>query len=258
MIAITGATSGIGFEIAKQYCKEKKSVLLIGKNQKQLNEQKSYFERRFRVGVEVLATDLSQTSSVKNVFWEIKRNNYIIDTFINCAGMGLYAEFGDSSTDFEVKMLKVNVEATTILTKDAIQYFREKKIKGKILNCAAEMAIVPTPYMAVFGASKNYVKMFSQAVNKELKEMSSPIVVSTIYIPATKTEFIEKSGCSGANMYQELLFEPKRVAQIARKGIEKKKENIYMSPSTRLMSYLIRIMPTRYQLMYINMKMRRK
>ncbi len=258
MIAITGATSGVGFEIAKQYCKEKKSVLLIGKNQKKLNEQKSYFERRFRVTVEVLATDLSQTSSVKNIFWEIKRQNYLIDAFINCAGIGLYNEFSETSTDSEIKMMRINMEATTILTKDAINYFKEKKIKGKILNTTAAYTTVPTPYMAVYGATKNYIKMFSQAVNKELKEASSPIVVSLLYVPQTDTNFIQNSGCAETTLYQEVLYDPKKVANTAIKGINRKRENIYVSIGTRFMNYGLRLIPNRYQLMYMNMKLRRR
>ncbi len=258
MIAITGSTSGIGFEIAKQYCKEKKNILLIGNNQKKLNEQKSYFERRFKVPVEILATDLSQTSSVKNIFWEIKRQNYIIDTFINCAGIGIYGDFTDTPIDMEIKMLRINAEALTILTKDAIEYFKAKKIKGKILNVTADYAMLPTPYMAVFGATKSYVKNFSQAVNKELKEAASPIIVSTLFVPATNTQFITKTKCEESGMYKEYLYEPKKVASKAIKGLNKKRENIYISFSLRLLGYGLRILPNRYQLMYINMKLRRR
>lgn len=258
MIAITGATSGIGFELAKQYCRDKNNVLLIGKNESKLKEQQDYLIRRFRIRVEYMVADLTQESRVREIFWEIKLKNYLVDIFINCAGFGLYGDFKELSMEQEINMIKVNTTAVTILTKDAINYYREKKIKGKILNISSLGAHVPLPNMAVYGATKAYVRSFSQAVNKELKESSSPILVSVMFPPAVNTKFISDANADEAKMFQEELMEAKTVARIAIKGLSHRRENIYCSLSDRIKMYIINSLPLKTRLQLVNVKTRRK
>ncbi len=258
MIAITGATSGIGFELAKQYCRDKNNVLIIGRNEDRLKEQQDYLMRRFRVRVEYMVVDLTNDSRVREVFWEIKLKNYLVDIFINCAGFGLYGDFKDLPQDQEIDMIKVNAAAVSILTKDAINYYREKKIKGKVLNIASVGAHVPLPYMAVYGATKAYVRSFSQAVNKELKESGSPILVSVMFPPAVETKFISDANAEEAKVFQDELLSAKKVASIAIKGLSNRRENIYCRTSDRIKMYFINYLPLKMRLQIINVNTRRK
>ncbi len=258
MIAITGATSGIGFELAKQYCKDKNNVLIIGRDEEKLKSQQDYLMRRFRVRVEYMVADLTNESRVREVFWEIKLKNYLVDIFINCAGFGLYGDFKDLPIDQEIDMIKVNTTAVTILTKDAINYYREKKIKGKVLNIASIGGHMPLPYMAVYGATKAYVRSFTQAVNKELKESGSPILISAMFPPAVDTKFIEDANAEEAKLFQDELLTPKKVASIAIKGLSSRRENIYCSLGDRMKVFFINWVPLKTRLQIINVNTRRK
>ncbi len=258
MIAITGATSGIGFELAKQYCRDKNNVLIIGRDENKLKEQQDYLMRRFRVRVEYMCVDLTNEARVREIFWEIKLKNYLVDIFINCAGFGLYGDFKETALDIELDMLKVNMNAVTILTNDAINYYREKKIKGKVLNVASLAAQVPVPYMAVYSASKAYVSNFSNAVNKELKESGSPILVSVIYPPAVETKFISDANAEESKLFQSELMSPKKVASIAIKGLSRRRENIYCRRGDRSRMYFVNLVPYKWKMQIINVNSRRK
>lgn len=258
MIAITGATSGIGYEISKQYCENNKNVLLIGRNETKLSEQRDYLMDEFGVKVEYICADLSDKDQVNGIFETIKLEDYAVNTFINCAGFGEYGSFIDTDLDKEIEMIDVNVIALTALTKAAIVYYRENRIRGKVLNICSVAGHVPIPHMAVYGATKSYVKSFSQAINQELSDSKLPIFVSCMFPPAVETKFIADANAENSKAFQKKLLSPEKVAKIATHGLSKRKENIYCRRTDKIGLYLINILPISYRLKIINKKLGRK
>lgn len=260
MIAITGATNGLGFQMAKSYAKTGESILLIGRNEQKLADQKKYLQNRFKNRVEYIVSDLSSTSSTKNVFWEIRRNNYKINVFINNAGVGTYGELTKQAIDQEIKMLNTNIQGLTILTYDAIEYMTEKKIKGQIVNISSVASYSPTPLMAAYGASKAYVSNFSHAVSKELAEMGSSIIIQTVYPAATNTSFAKNANAEeSAAFKEEVMDDAVEISEQIIKGIKNRnKSSIYVGTGNFKMRFFSRIMPLKVRLMYTYNMLRRK
>ncbi len=258
MIAITGATSGIGYELSKQYCANNKNVLLIGRNEEKLKEQRKYLLEEFSGKVEYICVDLSDVKHLDQIFETIREQDYVVNTLINCAGFGDYGQFIETNVNKEIEMINVNVVALTTLTKDAVVYFRDNRIRGKVLNICSVAGHMPVPSMAVYGATKSYVKSFSQAINYELQESTLPIFVSCMFPPAVETKFADHANANESKAFKKKLISAQKVAKIAAHGLSKRKENIYCRRSDQIGLYLASLLPIRQQLKIVNSKLRRK
>ncbi len=255
MIAITGATSGIGYELSREYCENSKNILLIGRNEEKLAKQRDELMQEFATRVEYICADLVDLDQVKNIFETIKEEDYVVNTLINCAGFGEYGPFIETDLEKETEMISVNVTALTILTKEAITYYRDNRIRGKILNICSVAGHMPIPNMAVYGATKSYVKSFSQAINHELTQSTLPIFVSCMFPPAVETKFITEANAGTAKIFQKKLITPQKVAKIAMRGLSKRKENIYCKKTDYISVYAINILPLKLRLKIINKKL---
>lgn len=190
-VLITGASSGIGCELAKLFAKDGYNLVLIARDEKKLKEIKNYLKVNFNIEVTLIKKDLAKLEAAKEIFDEIQESGIEIDILINNAGAGYCGLFHEINIEKDIQMLQLNINSLTYLTK---LFSREmvKKKKGKILNVASTGAYQPGPYIAVYYASKAYVLSFSEAIENELKDYG--ITVSVLCPGATKTEFSKNAG----------------------------------------------------------------
>lgn len=188
---ITGAASGIGYEISKiLYC-DSHDLILVDKDVKKLKIIQTDFEKVNKNKVLVIFKDLSKSEAANEIFEELMALNISIDILINNAGFGVYGKFSETNWKQESDMIHLHVHSTTNLCKLFLPQMIERG-NGKILNVSSLAAFQAGPLMSVYYATKAYLVSFSVAISNELKNTGVSI---TVLCPGlTSTGFQEKNG----------------------------------------------------------------
>ena len=158
---ITGASSGIGRDIARELDKRGYDLILVARDKEKLEETKKTLKGK----VEIIAMDLESSQNCKELYEKVKD----IDILINNAGFGVFGNFVDTDLDKEISLINTNITAVHILTKLYLQDM-VKKNKGHILNVASIAGFMPGPLMEAYYASKAYVVRLSEGIRAELKK----------------------------------------------------------------------------------------
>ena len=183
---ITGASSGIGRDMAKELAKRGYSVILVARDNKKLEEVAEEIKNNYNVEVKFIQKDLSNKQNCINLYNELKNEN--IDILINNAGFGVHGNFAETDLDKEINMLDTNVMAVHILMKLFLQDM-VKRNSGKILNVSSMAAFAPGPLMAGYYSSKAYVYRLSECVKTELKMAKSNVKISVLCPGPVRTNF---------------------------------------------------------------------
>lgn len=216
---ITGASSGIGYELSKVFAEHNYDIILVARNSIKLQELAIKLTKEFNISVHTIVKDLSLATSPQEIFDEIKKLPVSIDVLVNNAGVGKVGLFHELDTDSDLEMIGLNINALTELTKLFSQDMVKRK-EGKILNIASTGSYHPGPFTAVYYATKAYVLSFSEAISKELKPFN--ITVTAVCPGATKTNFAKNAGKSDTKG----AMCPEKVAKIAFKALEHNKRVI--------------------------------
>lgn len=185
---VTGASSGIGKDLAIELAKKNYDLVLVSRDIDKLNKVK---EQINNVQVEVISKDLSIEQNCIDLFEQLK--NERIDILINNAGFGLFGEFADVSLEKELSMIKTNMTATHILTKLFLQKMKSEN-SGYILNVASIAGFMPGPLMSSYYATKAYVVRLTQAIREELKKEKSNVKVGVLCPGPVDTNFNNVAG----------------------------------------------------------------
>ncbi len=179
---ITGASSGIGRDIARRLAFLGYDLILVARREDKLEELK----KEFNTNVKIVVLDLQNEDNCKKLYKDLKSEN--IDMLINNAGFGVHGFFYKTSLNKELEMIDVNIKALHILSKLFLNDFKAKD-KGYILNVASSAAFLSGPLMASYYASKAYVLRLTTAIHEELKKSKSNVVISCLCPGAVDTEF---------------------------------------------------------------------
>ena len=194
---ITGASSGIGKELAIIHAKNGGNLVIVARREKSLLNLKYSLQDEYGVDVEVIVQDLQVDNAAQLVFDQIASKNITIDYLINNAGFGDNQLFKQSDPIRNRMMMQLNMNALTELTHLFVSYWIENKVCGKIMNVASTAAFQAVPYFALYAATKAFVLSFSEGLSLELK--NDNITVTALCPGPTKTEFAANS-----NMDQDL------------------------------------------------------
>jgi short-subunit dehydrogenase len=187
---ITGASNGIGLELAKQFAENKINLVLVARNRIKLHEISNELSKTFNVKCFVIATDLSDYNNAEEIFKICKNENIQIDYLINNAGFGDYGFFHESDWKKQVEMINLNITSLTYLTHLFLPDMIQNK-NGRILNVASIAAFLPGPLMSVYYATKAFVLSFSEALSNELKDKN--ITVTTLCPGPTESNFFKRA-----------------------------------------------------------------
>ena len=160
---ITGASSGIGLELAKLFAQSGRNLILVARSETKLNELRTELINKHSVHVEVIVADLSEVDAAVKLFGEINTRKLVVDILVNNAGFGELGRFSEIETDRQLNMVRLNVVTVMHLTRLLLPEMLKRK-SGGILNVASTAAFQPGPNMAVYYASKAFVLSFSEAV----------------------------------------------------------------------------------------------
>jgi short-subunit dehydrogenase len=167
-ILITGASSGIGLEMAKQLASKNYNLILVARNEKKLNQLQNDLKSQYSIEVEYLLYDLSEQNSALELYNQVKENKYLVNGLINNAGFGDYGHFIEMSLKNDEAMIAVNITALVGLTKlfgaDMV-----KAGKGRIMNIASLLSFLPFPYYSIYSATKSFVLAFTETVSAEFQ-----------------------------------------------------------------------------------------
>lgn len=177
---ITGASSGIGRDIAINLSKKGYDLILVARDLEKLNEVKS----KLHTNVEVVSMDVSNAENCK----ELHEKYQNIDILVNNAGFGDCGYFTKTSLDKELKMIDTNIVAYHVLTKLYLQDMKQKN-SGKILNVASIAGFMPGPLMATYYSTKAYVVRLSEAIREELRREKSNVQISILCPGPVNTNF---------------------------------------------------------------------
>lgn len=186
---ITGASSGIGRSIAEHFARDGVNLIISARNRTALEDLARQWRQQYRIDVTVLAADLAQPGAAHALYREIEQRGAQIDYLVNNAGYGSFGLFAESPLDYELAMMRLNMETLTVLSKLLLPSLIARR--GKILNVASTAAFQPGPYMAVYFATKAYVLSFSEALAAELAD--SGVTVTALCPGPTESGFQDKA-----------------------------------------------------------------
>jgi len=192
-VLITGASSGIGKELAYVYAENNYNLILVARRKEQLAAIKKDIEAKQKTKVSVFAMDLSKIDSAELVYKRVKEENIKVDVLINNAGFGVFGKFTDTDMEWEESMLILNMITLTKLSK----LFAKDMVKaggGNIVNIASTAAFQAVPSFSTYAATKAYVLSFSEAIAFELKDKN--VIVTAVCPGATKSEFADTADMS--------------------------------------------------------------
>jgi uncharacterized protein len=195
---VTGASSGIGLELARLFAKGGHDLILVARNETKLNELALYLGKMYRCNVEVIPADLSQPEVPEALIEELKTRGLRVDVLVNNAGFGENKMFAQQDMRRIMEMIQLNMTTLTQLTRLVLPQMVEAK-KGRILNVASVAAFTPGPMMAIYYATKAYVLSFSEAIGNELK--GTGVTVTALCPGPTRTNFSSAAGATNTNLY---------------------------------------------------------
>ncbi len=239
---ITGASVGIGRDLAEIFAREGHRLVVTARNQVQLEELAANLRKNHGVNVEVIAADLSQADAPRQIFDQVQAKSIAIDFLVNNAGFGVYGEFGKSDPATQIAMVQVNVTALVHLTGLFLPSMLQRR-SGKILNVASTAAFQPGPLLAVYYASKAFVLSFSEALDNEAS--GKGVSVTTLCPGPTTTEFQKRSGMDQSRLFRGKAMTSMEVAQIGYRAMMRGQRTIIAGWRNKLLIYFSRPFPRR-------------
>jgi uncharacterized protein len=212
---ITGASSGIGYELAKIFAQEGYHIVAVSRSQQNL-ENVAEELRQLGVQVEVIAKDLFGETAATELYHEVKNRGIEVEVLVNDAGQGVYGIFTETDLEAQTSIIHLNVVSLTRLTYHFLKDMKARN-SGKILQLASVVSELPAPYQAVYGGTKAYVLNFTEALISELKDTN--ITITALQPGATDTDFFNKAGAQDSKIAADKskLADP---AKVARDGYE--------------------------------------
>ncbi|SMO45372.1 hypothetical protein SAMN06265171_101933 [Chryseobacterium rhizoplanae] len=209
-VLITGATSGIGYELAKQFARNGYDLVIVARDQEELKRKADEF-KKYGVNVISISKNLFLEEEAYSLYSELKMNAISPEILVNDAGQGVYGKFQDTDIHREIDIVHLNIISMLILTKLFIKD-RLPKGSGKVLNLASVASKVPGPWHSVYHATKAFVLSWSEAIREELKD--SGITVTALLPGPTDTDFFNKAEMSRSKILEDKdsLASPEEVA----------------------------------------------
>lgn len=233
---VTGASSGIGYEISKILAAAGHDLVLVARREDRLQQLAKFLTKEFKINVRVYPADLTRLEQIDTLYQTLDKENIPVDILVNNAGFGDSGPFTAADAKQQAQQIQLNVEALTYLT----NLFAKDMVKrglGKILNIASVAGYMPGPYMAVYYATKAYVVSFSEALRIELKGTGVSVTVACPGI--TNSEFHQVAGTDRVFFFR--LVPMMSSAQVARASINamNKRKGVYIPGTFNRLSVLL-------------------
>jgi short-subunit dehydrogenase len=238
---ITGASGGIGLELAKIFARESHDLALVARSHDKLKSIAEDLQQTYGVQVKYYTKDLSISSTPEEIFEALQSEGGNIDVLVNNAGFGWRGEFAQMDLSDALEMIQVNITTLTHLTRLFLPGMIERK-RGKILNVASTAAFQPGPLMATYYASKAYVLSFSEALSEELK--GTGVTVTALCPGPTATGFGQRAGFANEKVLGDILsMDSRTVALDGYKGLMNRKPLVVSGWKNWIGTKLVQLIP---------------
>lgn len=239
---ITGASGGIGYELAKCFAQDGINLVLVARRKPLLDQIKADFEQQYRIQVTCLEADLAAPGQAAAVYQYCQQHSLPLDYLVNNAGYGSFKNVAQEEAALYENMLLLNVLALTTLTTLVVRDMVARH-SGRILNVGSTSAFQPVPHMAVYGASKSYVMHFTEALHAELRGTG---VTATVLSPGvTATGFVARAQMGGWSQAQNKLSDAATVARAGYAGLRRGHLNVVPGLKNKLLAWSTGLMPSR-------------
>lgn len=208
---ITGASSGIGLELARLFAADGYDLVLVARHEQELQEAAMQLKNGSNINVAVIAKDLFEKNAAFELYDLVKAKGISVDVLVNNAGQGNYGEFAETDIRRELDIIQLNISSLVVLTKLFLQDMLDRN-SGKILNTSSIASKVPGPWQSVYHGTKAFVQSFTEAIRSELKD--TDISITALLPGPTETDFFHKAGMEEAkNVKDKKLADPAEVAK---------------------------------------------
>jgi hypothetical protein len=241
---ITGASGGIGYELAKLFAKDRHNLVLVARSGDKLNQVAGELRGQFGVTVKTVALDLASAPGGKILFDLLEGEKLAIDVLVNNAGFGVFGEFAGMAEEEILGQVHLNVTALTHLTRLFLPGMLARR-NGKIMNVASTAAFQPGPLMAVYYATKAYVLSFSEALANEVA--GTGVIVSCFCPGATNTGFQRRAGMENSRLFKKIgAMSAEKVARDGYRGLMSGKTLVISGMQNWLVAESVRFAPRKW------------
>ncbi len=213
---VTGASGGIGEELARLFAADGHDLVLVARSRDKLARLAQELEGRHGVKARVVAADLARAEAPREIFEELRGAGLAVDALVNNAGVGSYGLFAETDSKSELDLLQINVVALTHLTKLFLPPMLARR-RGYVMNVASTAAFQPGPLMAVYYASKAYVLSLTEALANECE--GTGVVVNALCPGPTETGFVAAAGMSESKLFDRAVMDARTVAVEGYRGM---------------------------------------
>jgi short-subunit dehydrogenase len=239
---VTGATKGIGYELAKLFAADGYNVILVSRTDEDLATVAGELTSKYNVQVTSIAKDLFEPEAAFELYNEVKSKGITVNVLVNDAGQGVYGHFIESDIRRQLQIIQLNISSLTALTylflKDMVA-----RNEGKILQVASIVSEIPSPYQAVYGGTKAFVLSFTQALINEIKD--TDVTITALQPGATDTDFFNKAGAQDSKLVEDKskLADPAKVAKDGYDALMSGDDKVVSGLKNKLQSAMSNVVP---------------
>lgn len=218
-VLITGATSGIGYELARLFAKDGYNLVLVARNEENLQITATEMEEvNSSIHVHIIAADLFEKDAAQKIYNKTSELGIVINVLINDAGQGEWGRFIKTDLQREIDLVQLNIVSLISLTKFYLKEMVERN-EGRILQLASSVSKAPSPYLSVYAATKAFVLSFTEALIEELEDTA--VSITALLPDATDTDFFHKAKAENTVTYKEkdLYTQQKKLPRQAMKAL---------------------------------------
>jgi short-subunit dehydrogenase len=239
-VLITGASSGIGRELARLYAGDGARLVLIARSEDKLRQLADELAAKYAAEAQVLPADLSRPASPREIVEALAQRHLDVDVLVNNAGFGARGSVAELGIERQLEMIEVNVAALTQLTALLLPGMLARR-RGAILNVASTAAFQPGPNQAVYCAAKAYVLSLTEALAEEVR--GSEVRVSCLAPGPTDTGFAARAGMQGTRLFRQGVMDAGHVARAGHDGLRQGKTLVIPGLRNRILAFSVRLSP---------------
>jgi hypothetical protein len=237
---ITGATNGIGYELAKLFAVDGYNLIIVARTETDLQQRTQEFSQQYGVQVIPIGKDLFQPNAAFELYDEVKQKGITVNVLVNDAGQGQYGLFVEQDLRRLLDIIQLNVVSLTTLTHLFLKEMVARN-EGKILQLASIASQLPGPWQAVYHATKAYVLSFTEALVSELKD--SAVTLTALQPGATDTDFFNKAEMQESKILDSKLSDPAQVAKDGYEALMSGDDKIISGMKNKMMVGMSNVMP---------------
>lgn len=247
---VTGASSGIGYELAKLFAQDGHDLVLVARSDEQLERIAHDLERDHGVKVTVIDKDLFEPKAAREFYDAVCAQGITVNYLVNDAGQGVYGKFSETDLDRELAIIQLNVVSLVVLTKLFLKDMLARN-EGRILQLGSMVSKNPAPWSAIYAGTKAFVYNFSESLVQEIE--GSNVTVTVLRPGATDTDFFRKEGGEEMTAVRDgKLGPPDKVARDGYEALMRGKDAVVSGVQNKVMDTLSQAMPDRLSAKQMN------